>query len=592
MKRLKIFLASLAFTFGIILLPFSVQAQNFNDFVINDFSSEYTLTNNDKQGSLHVVEDIRVTFNGSNHGILRALPNRYKGHSLQLEIQEVRSDSGAPTDFTTSTQNDNTVLKIGAADKLVTGPQAYRIEYDVHNVIGFYEDHTELYWNVNGTQWQQPFERVSATVHLPKGIELTDKQPLCFTGTQGSSSSDCTAEEITGGGQFTFTTARELLPAENLTYVMGFKNGYFAKSTGMETFLEYLPALIKVVAPIVLFGGYSLMRWRRLGRDAKGRGTIVPQYDSPKGMTPVEVGTLVDFNTSQKDITAMIIDLAIRGYIVIHEDKIDRKILKDKTEYSLELKIVSPDGLRDFELKTLQGIFSGTGYAVGTIVKLSDLKNKFYTSVTTISAQVKTAVVSGGYFKADPTSAGGRLWGLAVILFVSSFFMGALLGGAVVVGLIIAMILTVIFAALMPARTELGTQAFEHAKGLKMYLSLAEADRIKMLQSPDSPYAENGGPHQTVKLFEKLLPYAMIFGVEKEWAKQFEGIYKTPPNWYAGSSMNAFSAGYLASSLGGTGFGTAMTTSFSSPSSSGSSGFSSGGGFSGGGGGGGGGGGW
>jgi uncharacterized membrane protein len=147
----------------------------------------------------------------------------------------------------------------------------------------------------------------------------------------------------------------------------------------------------------------------------------------------------------------------------------------------------------------------------------------------------------------------------------------------------------------MPARTEAGVRAHDDLLGLKDYIKLAEADRLKFLQSPqgaekitDKDAFNPNNPAQKVKLFEKLLPYAMLFGLEKDWAKQFNDIYTTPPDWYQGGSWSAFNAGYLAGSLSD--FNSASMQSFSSPSSSSGSGFS--GGAAGGGGGGGGGGGW
>jgi hypothetical protein len=89
-------------------------------------------------------------------------------------------------------------------------------------------------------------------------------------------------------------------------------------------------------------------------------------------------------------------------------------------------------------------------------------------------------------------------------------------------------------------------------------------------------------------LFEKLLPYAILFGLEKDWAKQFNDIYVSPPGWYQGDNLNAFNAGYLVGAIGN--FNSVAGTTFASPSDSNSSGFSGGG--AGGGGGGGGGGGW
>jgi uncharacterized membrane protein len=123
-----------------------------------------------------------------------------------------------------------------------------------------------------------------------------------------------------------------------------------------------------------------------------------------------------------------------------------------------------------------------------------------------------------------------------------------------------------------------------------MYMDVAEKDRIAKLQAPGAAYATNAGePVRTVELFEKLLPFAIVLGVEEQWARQFADIYKTAPDWYAGN-WTTFNSLYLVNGIS-SGVGMAVNTSFSAPQSSNSSGFG-GGGFSGGGGGGGGGGGW
>jgi hypothetical protein len=157
------------------------------------------------------------------------------------------------------------------------------------------------------------------------------------------------------------------------------------------------------------------------------------------------------------------------------------------------------------------------------------------------------------------------------------------------VGAIAGGVVTLLFARFMPARSQKGVEMRDYLLGLREYIKLAEADRLKFLQSPEGvkQYGKPDDPPARIKLFEKLLPYAMLFGLEKDWAKQFEGIYDEPPSWYHGN-MASFSTGYLVGSLGD--FSAATTTDFAPPASSGSSGFSGGG--AGGGGGGGGGGGW
>jgi len=119
-----------------------------------------------------------------------------------------------------------------------------------------------------------------------------------------------------------------------------------------------------------------------------------------------------------------------------------------------------------------------------------------------------------------------------------------------------------------------------------MYIGAAETERLKMLQSPEG--AEKVGEigsdkGQLVKLYERVLPYAVLFGQEDQWNKQLGQYYETTnttPTWYVGNNA-VFSAVAFNS----------IVTSFSSSASS-SAGGSSGGGSSGGGGGGGGGGGW
>lgn len=181
---------------------------------------------------------------------------------------------------------------------------------------------------------------------------------------------------------------------------------------------------------------------------------------------------------------------------------------------------------------------------------------------------------------------------LAVLLASMALLLSlaGLFGPLIVVSLGLAIGIVLAFMIIMGKRTTEGVAVKEQLLGLKMYMETAEADRIKMMQSPNAPYAQNAAePVRNVELYEKLLPYAVVMGVENEWSKQFEGLYRQPPDWYSGN-YSTFSTVYLASSIGSN-FSSAMNRAYAPPKSSGSSGFG-GGGFSGGGGGGGGGGGW
>src|SRR4030095_13738326 len=144
----------------ILCLMTSAAHADVNDFTITDFSADYYLSNEDPQGTLHIVETIQVDFTDNNHGILRAIPKTYKEKSLRLHVNKIFSESGAPSQFTTYEDSGNEVLKIGDRDRTVTGAQSYTIDYTVQNVITFYGDHDELYWDINGDQWEQRFRTV------------------------------------------------------------------------------------------------------------------------------------------------------------------------------------------------------------------------------------------------------------------------------------------------------------------------------------------------------------------------------------------------------------------------------------------------
>jgi uncharacterized membrane protein len=575
---------------GVLLLAAmpAVAHADVSDFDITQFSADDTLTKADPQGELHIVEDIAVDFHDYNHGILRAIPNTYAKHRLQLHVNRVSSPSGAPAKFTSYQSNGNTVLKIGSPSQTVTGEQEYIIDYTVRNVITFFGDHDELYWNINGDQWPQSAEVVRVTMHLPEGVKRDNHAPTCYTGARGSTDHLCVAY-LNDEHTLTSGTINPLDGYQTLSVVLGLQKGYFQPSKWYETFWEYGTGIVQFALPFVLLAGAGLVYWFRRGRDAKGRGVIVPEYEAPDGLKPIEVGTLIDFKTDNRDITATIIDLAIRGYIKIIEETKNRKLLPDVHQYTLELTKDDAAELTDFERKLLQALF--TPAVAGAQTSLTTMKTKLYKTASTLRKDMSKSLIARGYFRPGPfygmgINVGGAIWSAA---WVGGIVLSVIHSApAITVGCIAGLVVCAVFLYFSPSRTVKGVEAKEHILGLKMYLEVAEADRIKMLQSPDARYAaHSSAPVKTVELFEKLLPYAMALGVEKGWAKQFENIYQTPPDWYSGN-WTTFNVIYLTSSLN-SGVGAAINTAFSAPSSSGGSGF---GGGAGGGGGGGGGGGW
>jgi len=585
--------AAMVIMVGVVVAHTGKVAADVNDFTVTDFAANYYLSDSDAQGVMRIQERIQVNFKDQNHGLLRAIPQTYNKHPLRLSVKHVSSDTGAPTKYKTETSNGNTVLRVGDANKTVTGQQEYTIEYTLSNVLDFYVGQPELYWNVNGTGWSQPFDHVSAVLHLEGGltIDTSAHKPACYSGLQGEKGSGCvTTFDSSNLRLFKVETTNALPINGNLSFAVAINGKKLHTETWQDRFADFWkPVAAALVLPAIVFT-YAFRAWLKRGRDDKGRGVIVPMYDAPNKLTPLEVGAVADFNPDNRDITATLIDLAIRKYIRIVETKTDRLIGKDKLEYELILLNTKFDQLNSDERKLLSALFPKL--ETNAAVKVSAASTALAATAKTISSDVEQRLTTNGYFKANPMTAGAKLYGYVSLLVVAAIFLAQVLHPLAIAGAALSGVIAFIFARIMPARTAKGVAALEHVKGLKMYLQTAEADRIKMMQSPNAPYASDHQlPVKTIELFEKLLPYAIVLGVEKDWAKQFEGLYATPPDWYGGfSNVNAFNIGYLAGSLGDN-FQGAVATSFSPPSSSGSSGFG-GGGFSGGGGGGGGGGGW
>jgi len=245
--------------------------------------------------------------------------------------------------------------------------------------------------------------------------------------------------------------------------------------------------------------------------------------------------------------------------------------------------------LRPHEISLLNGMF-GAGGGVPDPVEMSDLAHRFYKNLSSIRSGIFRELMKRGYYDRRPDTVMGAWIGGGFVVGVLGVVGGLWLADALTLSPVTAVLAAVGtalpivgFGLFMPARTVKGARVLEQVLGFEEFLERVESDRYKrMITSPE--------------MFERFLPYAMAFGVEKKWASAFEDIYREPPDWYRGQwGSGGFRPVYFAHSMGQ--MSTAASSVMSSgPRSSGGSGFGgggfSGGGFSGGGFGGGGGGGW
>jgi hypothetical protein len=569
--------------FGVLLLfvaacqPLEGQGRTLE---VEDFEAELTVT---PSGTLHVLERIRFRFQGSWNGVLRNIPVRYDDgrgfdYRLRLDLESATLGDGTELRVEESRGGGEVEFKIWVPDATDV-VRTVEIRYRVANGLRFFETHDELYWNVTGVDWDVPLGPASARVILPNGV--SGLRTRSFVGAYGSTQ-EAPEPGITSS-IVAFESGEALGFRRGLTVVVGWDAGVVHRPTGMEKARDFGRANGILLLPfVVLFGVWR--RWRSRGKDPEQRA-VVPRYAPPEGLTPGEAGTLVDNRPDVRDVTATVVDLAIRGFLRIEEEEVG-SISRFFGGRSFAFQRLRSEGswgdLQPHESEVLRGLFPAGDSRVTT----EDLENRFYRELPGIRSALFDALVGHGFYARRPDRVVGR-WvgggvvvgalGVPVMLWAAQRFSFSPLAGAIAAvasGLVI-----ILFGAFMSARTVPGVRKLEEILGLQEFLERVDKDRFRvMIKSPED--------------FEALLPYAMALGVERRWAEAFDGLYTEPPDWYVGNwSGNGFRPSTLTSHMGDLSkhTGSAMTT--APRSSSSSSGFG-GGGFSGGGGGGGGGGGF
>jgi uncharacterized membrane protein YgcG len=540
---------------------------------IQDFHSEIRVY---RSGRMDVDETLKIQFEGTFHGIYRDFPVRYNGpggfdYRLFTSVKGVEDGQGRALKYETSRHGGDLRIKIyipGAenATRTVT------IHYRIQNGLRFFDDYDELYWNVTGDQWPVPIDAASATIHLP--VEVTGVRAKAYTGAFGSRAQNANVQVT--GSMIHIATDRPLDMHEGLTADVAWGAGVVQRPTFLTKVGWFLRSNWPLGLPLLVFPAMFGIWWKR-GRDPRLR-PIAAQYEPPDGLTPGEEGVLVDDSPDMRDITATLVDLAVRGFVTIeeHDSKKYLGLIGTKQDYAFDLERQKDqwEGLAAHERALLDGLFDG-----GTTqhVELEDLEDRFYKKLSGIKDDLFDALMARGYYGRRPDRVRGMWLGVAFVGTILCLMGGlklanhfAFSGLAVGVGVVLSGLVVAAFGWLMPAKTVAGTRALEAVLGFEEFLKRVEEPRFqKLIKGPQD--------------FERFLPHAMALGVEKSWAKAFEGIYTEPPSWYRGTSPTGFNTGLFVASLGNMSTRTSSVMTSQPRSSSGSSGFGGGGGFSGGG---------
>ncbi len=544
--------------------------------------------------TIRVEERIAVDFDGeAKHGIYRDITYKYttasgNRYNLRLRVESVTDGLGKARKYKVFRHGRDLRVRIGDPKRYVSGRQVYVIRYFVKRAVKFFEDHDELWWEVTGHRWECPIHSASVLVQLPPETDLDRVRAKCFTGRYGSREQDCQYTVTADGVEF---VTGYISPGEGLSVVVGVPKGVIKPPSTIAELGWFLADnwlwVLCFPVPFLVFA-LLLRKWYVAGRDPIRGAPIMVRYHPPEELLPAEMGTVMDERADISDITATIVDLAVKGFLKIVETKSEKLLFFTSKDYALVLlKDIDRSDLSEFEKKLLRGLFevgSNKGLSPADIgvpegkelIFVSTLKEKFYRNLAGLQSKLYRDLSARGYFPRRPDKVRSFYLQLGVVFFIVGVALTVLSKSfAFLWAGLPSAILFFFFAPIMPRKTKKGVAAMLHAKGFEEFVRRAERDRIKRLAKDDPT------------VFERLLPYAMVLGCADEWVEKFEGIFEKPPDWYVGTSpMNTVVfVDSLGRAVGAIGRSMSSRPRGASSGGSGFSGGFSGGGFGGGGGG-------
>lgn len=525
-----------------------------------------------KDAALDVDETIQVHFTEPRHGIYRFIPFRYPIQTLpsgtekaqrQLEsggyshilVENIKVDGW---EYTVSTDGDYKSIKIGSADKLVDGDQQYVIHYRVLNAVNFFSDHSELYYNVIGDRWDTSIDSVNFLITLYDALPVLPSS-FVATGSFGS-----TENNTVSGWQhnqvFSGHTTSPLGNNQGMTVGIVLPADYLVQQNYNLLGIWWL--VLPVAVLVIMF-----LVWYKWGRDEKP--TIQTEFYPPENANPGISGYIIDDTLNRRDLTALVPYWGAGGYLQVKEtEKSSLFGLMKNNEYTfIKLKDLPADAMQ-FEKTLFNGIF-----ATGDTVKLSDLKDVLYKTMAEAKTQLKKEIDKNDYY----LKRSGML-GCVSVFFSIAFIV---YGGGVVMGIwegylwygiafLASGFIILLFGIFMRKKSKKGTVLYQKLLGFKEFIKSVEQDRLAVFLKEDEHY------------FDKVLPYAIVFGVADTWKDKLKGLDVPPPHWYVGN-YSTFNTMVFMNSLDHS-MNEMSRAFYSAPSSSGSSGGSfGGGGFSGGG---------
>lgn len=594
------------------------------DYRIKEYNVDVNLT---KDNTYQVTENIRTEFTTPKRGIYRYIPYRFKDlDGMFPRIENLRVENH-PFTTSSSTEGDAVLkeIKIGDADKFLTGPVDYKISFDY--LVGAFRNGHEpsIYYTLMGNM-ATDIENGSFTLKVPKSID--GEQIKLYQGGYGSTEEIDTFKYDEEKLEITGFLTEPLGSTDFLTIKIPVDASYFADAPVLLSQYEFfIGGLIGLGAVLLIL---SFLVFFFFGRDKK----IIPvvEFYPPENITPLDLRKIINEDMvlvgDIKPASTLFYYLANKGYLAIDfkEDKdftitrTEKPMAEDeKTHVKVFLEGVFKDkevlNKKDFDakyyetavaalttvedphtvdktsvaLKWLMTVLSCIPIAIGTLMLIDHLGSGLYVAILGVLILVSMSILLAVGSKMEKASIGllkGPKRGIFfywLIAILSGALLALMTGLLSFLFLLLLFYLTIFVSLFIKRRNPEKMILLGRVKGFENFIRVAKKNELEKLLEEHPTY------------FYDVLPYAQVLGISKMWIDKFKEIEMLQPEWTSSSSMGMpFSILYLSVAMNSIDKAVSSSTQAYSKTTGGIGGFGGGGGggFSGGGFGGGGGGSW
>lgn len=481
-------------------------------------------------GCFRVVETQELVFTvGEFRFGVRTIPTEFTSSITDVRVSELGgetyrpSTSGEPFTYSVSQSGGDLNIRYNFPPTS-DDRRTIVIEYMVCGGLLYYAGGDQLVWQAVPSNASFPIQNASVTVRLPDGVTIDNYDASGPRGTATLLDNNqgvrfVATEPIRAGGP-TFRV-RVQWPSGR---VAGAPASWQVAMDRQDRIGPIANLGVLALTGLALVGGLLglYLLWYSKGRDAPvklpAEWIPEPPSDLPAGM----VGTLIDEHAEPKDVMATLVELARRGVLAIQEESKPGLFGIGKSqEFTYHLENANLP-MRPYEKLLVDKLFDGEQSK-----KFSDLREKFYVHISQVQRGLYQAVVDEGYFPRSPervrtsyASLGVAALILAAVVGCFAFIVLAQWSGLALclpVAFAVPAIGLIVLARYMPRKSEQGAE--EAAKWLAFKRYMENIERYTKVD-------------EVKEIFDRYLPYAIAFGLEKSWIAKFARVDAPPPPWY------------------------------------------------------------